>query len=100
MVDLLTVIPIWVTYFAFTHEIKFRDIKSFSDFLNYLLYGAYTLRILRALRVHKKLAHIEDEVKRTLFNMLLFVLTMVLFGKPSDKYMYILISDSKECKPQ
>lgn len=92
MVDLFTVIPIWVTYFAFTHEIKFRDIKSFSDFLNYLLYGA--------LRVHKKLAHIEDEVKRTLFNMLLFVLTMVLFGKPSDKYMYILISDSKECKPQ
>lgn len=92
MVDLLTVIPIWVTYFAFTHEIKFRDIKSFSDFLNYLLYGA--------LRVHKKLAHIEDEVKRTLFNMLLFVLTMVLFGKPSDKYMYILISDSKEFKPQ
>jgi hypothetical protein len=80
MVDFATVIPIWLTYFLYPLEITIHEVVNFSTFANYVLHGAYTLRILRALRIHKKLMHIEDEVKRTLFNMLLTVLTMILFG--------------------
>lgn len=81
MVDFITVIPIWLTKFVYTDPILGSDIHTASDLLNYLLYGLHSLRILRALRLRKKFMHIVDEVKRTLFNIILTVLVMILFGK-------------------
>lgn len=49
--------------------------------MDYALHAAYTLRILRALRIHRKLIHIEDEVHRALSQMILSLVTMMLFGK-------------------
>lgn len=92
MVDFSTVIPIWLTYLLFPEPVGINDIHTFKDFLNYALYGAYTLRILRALRIHKKLMLIEDEVKRIGFNMVLFVLTMILFGNHIVYFNILLIN--------
>jgi hypothetical protein len=81
MIDFVTVIPIWLTKFLFPVQITAENIRTFPDFINYVLYGAYTLRILRALRLRKKFMHIVDEVRRTLFNIILSVTVMILFGK-------------------
>ena len=48
--------------------------------------GANTTRILRALRIHKKLMLVENEVSRALGNMILAVMVMLLFGKNFDSY--------------
>jgi hypothetical protein len=80
MIDFLTVIPIWLTYFVYPDEISINEITSFSDFLNYTLYGAHTLRILRVLRLRRKFLHIDDEVQRSSLNMMLSITTMILFG--------------------
>ena len=79
MVDLLTVIPIWIT--TTRKPIAFNQIQNFNDFFTYLLFGLNTTRILRALRIHKKLMHVEDEVQRAIGNMILTILVMLLFGK-------------------
>ena len=50
LVDLLTVIPIWLTFYVYKTPVKMSDIHSVSDTINYMLYGAHTLRILRVLR--------------------------------------------------
>ena len=81
MVDFATVIPIWVTYIFFPEKIDYTEIETFGDVVNYTMRGAATLRILRALRVHRKLNFIDDEVKRFLYSMLLSVITMILFGE-------------------
>jgi hypothetical protein len=81
-VDFTTVIPIWIVYFFFSdNKIQFHDVHTFTDCINYGMRGAYTLRILRALRVHRKLIHIDDEVERFLSQMALSIVTMILFGK-------------------
>jgi hypothetical protein len=74
------VIPIWLTYFLFEKGINFQHISTFSDAMNYFLHAAYTLRILRGLRLHKKILLLEDEVNRFLCQMLLSIVTMILFG--------------------
>ena len=76
----MTVIPIWLTNFVFKESVTLYKIHNFTDFINFLMYGAHTLRILRSLRLRRKLLLIQDEVKRTLLNMLLTVLAMMLFG--------------------
>jgi hypothetical protein len=80
LVDFATVIPIWITYYCFDDPIHVEDIRNGVDLLNYILHGAYTLRILRVLRVHKTLNLIEDEVHRYLWQLGLSVITMILFG--------------------
>jgi hypothetical protein len=87
MIDFATVIPIWITYYCFDNPIDVEEVTNFADALNYILHGAYTLRILRVLRVHKTLNLIEDEVHRFLWQLGLSVITMILFGLtpfPSD----------------
>lgn len=73
-------IPIWITYYCFDEPIDIEDVNGPIDVANYILHGAYTLRILRALRVHKTLNLIEDEVHRFLWQLALSVITMILFG--------------------
>jgi hypothetical protein len=80
MIDFATVIPIWITYYCFDNPVDVDEIKDAVDVLNYILHGAYTLRILRVLRVHKTLNLIEDEVHRFLWQLALSVITMILFG--------------------
>ena len=80
MVDLATVLPIWITYFFMGAPVEYDDISSTRDAFNFILRGAHTLRILRALRVHRNLAHIENEVNRFLCELGVSVLTMILFG--------------------
>mmetsp|Transcript_8231 Transcript_8231/g.15524 ORF Transcript_8231/g.15524 Transcript_8231/m.15524 type:complete len:1217 (+) Transcript_8231:175-3825(+) len=87
LVDFTTVIPIWLTYFVFPTPRGYNDVSSFGDAINYALHGAYTLRILRALRVHRKLVFIEDEVQRFLSQMALSVLTMILFDAAIMQYL-------------
>lgn len=80
MVDFATVVPTLLANIFFRHRITYYEIQNFHDAFNYFVYGAYTLRILRALRVQRKLNLIKDEVDRFLYSMLLSIITMVLFG--------------------
>jgi hypothetical protein len=79
MVDLLTVIPIWITLDK--EEVAFPDIHSWDDAFVYILFGLNTTRVLRVLRVHKKLNQFTDEVRRSLGEMILTVLVLLLFSK-------------------
>ena len=79
MVDFATVVPIWLTFFVFTDAVDYESVETFTDGVNYFLRGMYTLRILRALRVHRKLIFIEDEVRKFLSQMALSIFTMILF---------------------
>ena len=79
MVDLLTVVPIWAT--INTVPIGYSEIKSTRDGFKYLLFGLNTTRILRALRIHKKLTTIVDEVQRSLGEMILTVCVLMMFSK-------------------
>ena len=81
LVDFATVVPTLLVNIFFRSRLSYHEIHNFHDALNYLVHGAYTLRILRALRVQKKLNLITDEVDRFLYSMLLSVITMVLFGQ-------------------
>ena len=86
MVDLCTVVPIWVTFN--TPQPLYSEINGFRDTAVYILYGFHTTRILRALRIHKKLLLVEDEVSRSFGDMLLTLFCMILFSK-----LYILLDD-------
>ena len=87
MVDFATVIPIWLTFFVYTKSVEYPEITSFYDGMNYFLRGMYTLRILRALRVHRKLIYIDDEVRRFLSQMALSIITMILFDSAIMQYL-------------
>ena len=80
MIDIFTVLPIWLTYIFFPGPISYDQITTFTQGFNYALRAAYTLRILRALRLHKRCSVIDDEVDRFLAQMLLQVITMIFFG--------------------
>lgn len=79
MVDLLTIIPLSVT--SNRSPILYSEVKSFDDALTYLMFGLNTTRILRALRIHRKLVTLTDEVKRSLGEMILTVFVMLMFSK-------------------
>ena len=85
MVDILTVIPIWVTSYSYTPQ--YADIHNVRDVLVYLLVGMATTRILRALRIRKKLIVLEDEVERVLGEMALTLIVMVLFFSALLQYL-------------
>jgi len=85
MVDLLTVIPIWITFNS--KQITYPEVKQLDDAFLYFLFGLNTTRILRALRIHKKLMFVEDEVARALGNIILTVVVMLLFGSAVMQYL-------------
>ena len=87
MVDFATVVPIWLTFFVFTDAVDYESVETFTDGVNYFLRGMYTLRILRALRVHRKLIFIEDEVRKFLSQMALSIFTMILFDSAIMQYL-------------
>jgi hypothetical protein len=79
MVDLITVIPIFITY---GEEVpKLQAIQTFEQAVYYFLFGLGTTRILRALRLYKKMDFIEDPVSRCLAQMAVGVSVMLLFSK-------------------
>lgn len=85
MVDLLTVVPIWIT--SGFQPIPYNELESSFDIILYLLYFLNTTRILRALRLHRKIMSIEDEVERATANMILNVLVMLLFDAAMLQYL-------------
>lgn len=79
MVDLLTVIPVWVTY---SHQLPvYEEIRSGSDVGLYIAFGLTTTRILRMLRIRRKLQLIDDAVDRCLGQMILTIIVMILFSE-------------------
>ena len=82
MVDLLTVIPIWATFFT-DIESKYQGIDSLEKAIFYALEALNTTRILRALRMRKYLLLVEDPVDRCLGDMALVITMMILFSEYS-----------------
>jgi len=85
MVDLLTVIPIWVTR---TREpIAYPDVHTADEIFTYILFGLSTTRVLRALRLHRRFSQNVDEVKRTLTTMALIIVVMLMFNAAVMQYL-------------
>ena len=81
MVDLLTVIPIWVTY---NRELPVLEhIATFRDAVLYCVFALTTTRILRILRIRKHLLNIEDAIDRCLGEISLSIVVMIVFSKYS-----------------
>ena len=81
MVDLLTVIPTWAT--LGTTAPVYSDISSIYTGVLYVLNLFKASRVLRPLRIRRKLQSIEDEVQRTLVDILLRSFSMILFSMSS-----------------
>ncbi len=91
-VDLFTVISVLGTNFYFTEEVAVDQIETLGDFVAFSLYLVNTVRILRILRVQKDvLETIEDPVDRFLRQMVLSLVTMILFGRLFLYQMFLLI---------
>ena len=79
MVDLLTVIPVWVTYGRTLPVLE--HIHTFRDAVLYFVFGLTTTRILRSLRIRKHLLNIEDAIDRCLGEISLSIVVMIVFSK-------------------
>ena len=77
MIDLMTVIPIWIT--RLYPCMDYNNIYSSQDQIVYILCGVTTTRILRALRIRRKLIRIEDEVSRCIGEIALNIVVTMLF---------------------
>eukprot|EP01036_Dinobryon_divergens_P030222 gene30222-39429_t len=77
MVDVLTVIPIWVTSGRTCPDVDF--LVTAEDVFIYLMFLLSTTRVLRALRVRRKLISIEDAVKRNIGEISVDITLMILF---------------------
>jgi len=77
MVDILTVVPIWVTDNQ-SPPIVF-EVNNFDSGLMYLLFLLSTTRVLRALRINRKLINVKDAVNRCIGEITLAILVMILF---------------------
>ena len=77
VVDLLTVIPMFVTYNVAMPNVNY--IYNVSDALLYTAFAMNTTRILRALRFGRKLARIQDAVERFVGEISLNIVVMILF---------------------
>jgi potassium large conductance calcium-activated channel subfamily M alpha protein 1 len=77
MVDVLTVIPIFVTFGTEMPNVNY--VYTARDGFLYAAYAMNTTRILRALRIRRKLAKIEDAVERFMGELLLSIIVMILF---------------------
>lgn len=93
MVDLMTVIPIFV---MFGNECPaLMDSNTSMEIFKFILCGLQTTRILRALRLRRRFVMIEDEVQQFLANMCLNIVVMILFSKqyPNElnSYRWLMI---------
>ncbi len=79
MVDLMTVIPIFVMFGRECPALAASN-TSFEVF-EFILCALGTTRILRALRLRRRFVMIEDEVQQFLANMCLNIVVMILFSK-------------------
>ena len=77
MVDILTVIPIWATINQ-TEPIV-DEVYTATDGVMYILFLMNTTRVLRALRINRKLSNIKDAVNRSMGDIILVVIMMILF---------------------
>ena len=77
MIDLLTVIPIWVIR-AYPC-MDYNAIVSSQDQIVYILCAITCTRILRSLRIRRKLMRIEDEVSRCIADIGLNIVVCLLF---------------------
>lgn len=77
MVDIFSVIPILLIYNQDMPNVD-RIYTLYEAFV-YTLFACDSIRILRVLRIRKKLANIDDAVTRCLAEMLLSILSMILF---------------------
>ena len=77
MVDLLTVIPVWVTRSYACMD--YNHVESSRDRIVYLLCAVTTTRILRVLRIQRKLVRIEDVVSRTIAEIVLQIVVAMFF---------------------
>ena len=85
MVDVLTVIPIWVTSNR-TVPI-YDDVNSVEDGIMYMLFLLDTTRILRALRINRKLSTVKDAVNRCMGEISLAITVMILFVAAVMQYL-------------
>jgi hypothetical protein len=79
MVDIMTVIPIFVMYGRTCPAINASNTPT--EVVEFFLCGMQTTRILRALRLRRHFVKIEDEVQRFLANMGLNIVVMLLFSR-------------------
>ena len=77
IIDLMTVIPICVTYGYRLPDVNY--IHTVPTALLYTVFAMNTTQILRALRIRRKLARIQDAVERFMGELLLAVIVMILF---------------------
>jgi hypothetical protein len=86
MVDLLSVIPTFVTYGEQCPNFQ-KDMTSI-EVVYYILCGMVTTRILRALRFRTRFFMIEDEVQRAIANMGLNIAVMILYSKLMEQFIF------------
>ena len=85
MVDVFTVVPIFITYGR--HLPNVVDVDTFEEAFIYTMFAFGTTRILRALRIRRKLAQINDAVERFLAEMILSVVVMILFYSAAIRFV-------------
>lgn len=85
MIDILTVIPIWVT--SNVECPAFADARGPKLLTIYVVCGMVTTRILRALRIHKWLAYIEDPVHRNVGDIALIIISLILYVSAIVQYL-------------
>jgi len=85
MIDLLTVVPIWVTIVYVCP--LYSSVYTAADAGLYFLCGLSTTRILRALRIRRYLLLVENEVSRFLGEMCLTLIVMILFNAAVLQYL-------------
>ena len=73
----MTVIPIYVTYGYDLPNVNY--IHTFATAMLYCAFAMNTTRILRALRIRRKLAKVQDAVERFMGELVLSVIVMILF---------------------
>ncbi len=79
MVDLMTVIPIFLMFGKSCPAIAASNTDL--EIFEFILCALGTTRILRALRLRRRFVMIEDEVQQFLANMCLNIIVMILFSK-------------------
>ena len=77
MVDIITVIPIWIT--AGRNLPLLSATSTFADFTLFAMFGLSSTRILRSLRLRRKLSTINDSVERYLKETILGLFVFLLF---------------------
>lgn len=90
MIDLMTVIPIFVMYRKECPAISSSNTAD--EVVEFILCGMQTTRILRALRLRRRFTMFEDEVQRFLANMGLNIVVMLLFSECEHCLLFVIIS--------